>query len=828
MNSQTRCLFMGVIFLIIMFYVSFVSALSISPIIRNLTISPIVKNITHVNFSQEDFLTGSFIPGNNVNTNETLARENSELNLVHGLATVALSSEGETCISWSGSYSYAELCYSDIFSSEQGNYVDLRCEEGDLYINPVPAFSVPGARCYDEYGQLSLCLCNNNGCSGTQVSGTYRYYFPSSKIKTIAALCYDKHNLGYGYDWAYRAKVYSTGSKISLEPDYYNLAQYEPGEEEPKQVNYSQVFPPKFNCTIQLGNYNNKYFFLQDLTRNLGLKFKLTRYGSTSEEIYSENVQCAGECTVYLPDDAAEKILPNDWVTCTADYAENDNLCGSADRIVPGFDMFLADFHIFNVIPFDTYTNIGIVPTLIQGKPFIARIFPSFSSDVINYMDKPVDITLKLNSGDFKITKPYIIGNKYNNKDFYRNNLLAELNSGAESSGKKVNELTSELKKIKKGGESLNIFSSEVARVAASEKIVDREIIINPENKISESNKDNNKDFGYVQTNSGSKELYLSYYDVVVKNSKGETLPSDSSYKDSDGGVISIITSYKLLKGNQNFELGVEFLKKIFPLPKEMINFKGPNKIERVYEFNKTKLNPPGFLSSLDQQTINNMHQEAYNEIEQIRRQIVADLAQEAAQGDRNFRRYVVVGLVDPTILGYFKPGSSSLSFVAGMAFVNEKVILISYSGDPSVLAHELGHIEGLYLQGNELYRTYPPFGDIADDGWCLEQNLEIGKSCIFGGPKINIWTDKNYQNTYSETKDIYEGSLSLSNINFGQRYFDIMGSASAGEQTWEKILVKRFEKEYSDWRPVDKSNEWIQLYQTYNKLYGAYVITQT
>ena len=147
------------------------------------------------------------------------------------------------------------------------------------------------------------------------------------------------------------------------------------------------------------------------------------------------------------------------------------------------------------------------------------------------------------------------------------------------------------------------------------------------------------------------------------------------------------------------------------------------------------------------------------------------------------------------------------MTYALGMAFPSSNVVLLSYDASPSVLAHEVGQVAGLYSNGDELYDTYSPFGDMADDGWCLESS---GKSCIFGGPKINIWTEKNYQNTYSEKRDVPEiystPDYSISNLDFGQRYFDMMGTAGEVEG-------------------VDKSNIWIQFDKTYKKLYEAYTI---
>lgn len=123
--------------------------------------------------------------------------------------------------------------------------------------------------------------------------------------------------------------------------------------------------------------------------------------------------------------------------------------------------------------------------------------------------------------------------------------------------------------------------------------------------------------------------------------------------------------------------------------------------------------------------------------------------------------KVIYVGIVPEDFIGE-KIGGTTLPY----SYKNALLINADMLQEKPILAHELGHLYGLYLD-EEQYDIIPLFGSLAQDGFCLDQ--DTAKQCNKHGERIT----------------------------YGNRaYYDIMGS---GDMTWSTTeYFNRFREYYT------------------------------
>jgi hypothetical protein len=590
------------------------------------------------------------------------------------------------------------------------------------------------------------------------------------------------------------------------------------------EVNYSQISPPDLNCTAYASN------FALDEGDTVSVNFQFRAGGQEEEEIYSRDVSCSnnvGEsknaCTVFLPEDKAKDVSSASYIVCQATIKKKDGnlsqIFGLNYFYLPYIDLFIAGYHLYNVIPLEGIGSDGKpYPKIVSGKPAVLEIYLNFVSNIQNLnLDVPVDADVSLNlGGGYKIPGlSFVIGRGYKSKEQLKGELINELTSDIPDLGKAnygISKLADE-KKLKNG---LTVRLPTKQQLGGD--IFYYKISLDPENKFKDAYLENNKAEGGTERCS-PKKLYIRPFFVVLRNQKtGEMLPSDKNKK-------------KFESAQGKLEQETEFLKKIFPLSKDDVVLLNPKTIYINYEGNFSFLLKesyiPFLVSDEEKKAIDERNLRRLAIIEGIDRQIRDELL--AYKIEKNGRVEIAVAIVDDSILVSRHEGDDGkfeISYPEGFAYSSLGVVFIDYlnRGRVGVLSHEIAHSLGNlypsfdYKYSGEEYNLYPPYGKVASDGRCLDQYS--GKDCIFGGPRVNIWTETNSRGSYSKVEDIYEGYLQdyplfdsnskSFNLNFGSRYFDIMGSLSS-------------EESHSDSR-MERGGVWVDQY-TYGTLYNKLCI---
>ncbi len=747
------------------------------------------------------------------------------------------SSERKECFSHSfyseGTSAVCEICGDKIaLDSGTRDYVEVYCEQGDLYIAP---------RRYDP--------CDENGCTGTLVSETseqnpHKHYFNSQEDEFLA-LCYDRDYIDKDeWVWAARMIQYRNSIKVSLYPDFLNDLKYIEAE----QVNYSEIFPPDLIANVSIGKmalFGD--YFEESENHNLDLKVKFikNRYSagylikSPVSEVFSD---CEGNCQVSIIQDDAREINPEDLISCEVEIQNSGLRDVESNRVeMPSFDLSIADIEFGNVIYLapetDESPDYDEIPILVKEKPFFVKICPNFNSnlDTLNYMDVPIDLYLRFNQEHEIDLDKYVIGQKYKSKQELVQEVKDKIIQG--KSVENVKEQLKRLEDIKYGRDcfyKVELKQNEIT--GENEGLGWQEVKIDPHNKIKESDGDNNLKQSPIFSPK-SKNLHLVYFPVILEDpDTGEMFPSgeETQRKAIKNAMTSSKLAYEFMR--RSWPIADERLKLYTPRKKQFrspfeelvaepeekvvplkIPVKNLNQLDVTPSFEDWKsLNPdssvfewPGKNGGYDADA----YERAIRKSENVRWKIIRILAQygkDFGEGRSKDTKIMAIGMVPEQVLYREGDVAHGMIYSSGGHPIGDSM-LVDYSADYKTYVHESGHLFGLYLNG-EQYDLVETWGDIASDGVCL--NPETGQLCssFWGKRIVNIWTEKssNEDKRYS-LEDVWEREDLIpedafdkirKQINMGDRYFDFMGSAPGHRSNiWPKL--------YSYREIADKSTYW-------------------
>ena len=570
--------------------------------------------------------------------------------------------------------------------------------------------------------------------------------------------------------------------------------------EESKKISYSEIFPPKLNCSFYVGDSDSD----DEDSVQVDVKFKKGD-GSASEVLHEESKQCKNkqDCSLVLQTSETSNIQPGDNVWCEVTPTDKDGNKGELsewDILLPRIDLFIDNVNFFNSINFAPLTSSnGAIPILVKEKPFGIKFCPSFSSDLpgLTRLDIPIDYILKFNnaaevpvvsSSDLKI---------YKTKDELRNQVKDAIINFGSIVG--VGEEISRLKEIKKGEDCVVKLGLKQEEIVPESSIFWYELEVDSNNQILESEEGNNIKEGAIFSPE-SKSLSLQYHTIVLEDEKtGEFVPANE--QTVSRGVNNIKQSYEFIRrvfpiaseklwlyglGNSEDESVLQMLREIVPKIHTSLKIQTDN-LEEIYM-------PVSFPPTLSDEEFALEEEKALDKADEVRREILKELrpfAKKYGEGkpQEKDNEIIVVGIVPREVLSIKRNGR--VISASGLAYPEFNIVLIEYDADYGTLAHEVGHCAGLYLKSEE-YEIVPWFGDVASDGWCLDP--DTGESCggLWGDAIVNIWDEKStsMQNKFSLSdvweEDFYSGEIKDS-IDMGKRYIDVMGSA-LGKNRWVSI----------------------------------------
>ena len=581
--------------------------------------------------------------------------------------------------------------------------------------------------------------------------------------------------------------------------------------EEAKKISYSEIFPPKLNCS----------FYVEDLDSadedsvQVDVKFKKGD-GSDSEILHEEVKQCENkqDCSLILQTSETSKIQPGDSIWCEVTPTDKDGNKGELsewDILLPRIDLFIHNVNFFNSINFaPLVSDEGEIPILVKEKPFGVKFCPSFSSDLpgLTRLDVPIEYSLKFNNNVEVPVDSLSNLEIYKTKEQLRNQVKEAVIKGDISD---VGEELSRLKEMKNGEDCIVKLGLKQEEIAP-ESIFWYELEIDSNNKILESEEGNNIKEGAVFSPE-SKSLVLQYHTIVLE--------------DGDTGELIPTKEYPVSRGVNNIKQSYEFIRRVFPIASENLWLYGLGdsedesvlqmlreivpKIHTSLKIQTDNLEeiymPVSFPPTLSDEEFDLEEEKALDKADDVRREILKELrpfAKKYGEGKPQERdnEVIVIGIVPREALLIER--NERVIIASGLAYPKFNIVLIEYDADYGTLAHEIGHCAGLYLESEE-YEKVPEYGDIASDGRCLDP--DTGESCggLWGDAIVNIWDEKstNPQKRYS-LSDVWEGEISSGeikdSIDMGKRYIDLMGSAP-GKNRWVDFeSYKKLADKYTRW----------------------------
>lgn len=621
----------------------------------------------------------------------------------------SFSSVPYSCYSYSSGSTYVRICGSAYsISSESGEYLNVYCTSGDLYLNPIAIYD--SGTCYDE-GQPSLCYCNEDGCTGTSLSSPYNYTIQSSD-KNITFICYKKDAQS---NWAYISIKYKRGLNVMLSPDFFS----EPEFTQAEQVNYSQVFPPNLSCNISIGKFSllgNYYVLDSNAEKNLLVKFKKE---NTGQIIHTENsFSCSGSCSLNIPEAASIIISPEDSISCEAQAVDNSIKAKESNIVnIPSFDLFIKNISAINVIE--------DVP-LIVDKPLMVRVWAFFKSNLITNMDKDVDVKIKYHFPSFVLLQTKTIPFKPM-KDFNLEDVKDNIRANPENPSEKNMTI---LRKVKSGNDSANFFNLPPPYYKAEGIHVQIIAEVDPDNLFNESYDSNDEpnDKTEVFDVEETREIKILYVSV-------ELVDIGPWYQTEEKKIRNTYTyPYET---SFTFKNQLQFFEKVYPLVKYNIKT-SPEKMRVIVS---TEWCWGDKLEDVGLWRMGYIRDQIYSKLQKIAKEEKVD---------------IVVGFVDKRILrqevgklgvnGLTKPG---LHWYDKWDGYNNVVLLgVDKTGLETVMAHEIGHLNGLKDTNTKLGNSSGN-GIPSHNGWLLEQrtghNLE---------PRVNIWNDPDGNGNYDPGRD--------------------------------------------------------------------------
>ena len=495
---------------------------------------------------------------------------------------------------------------------------------------------------------------------------------------------------------------FSPKVNVWLKPDFFE--KYANGS----QVNYTDVFPPVLNCTAYVKDPDGED--TDEIKLNFTFIAKSTIYGNRT--LYTTEILCQNKhnCSIILPEQNAKSIYPEDKVICNVTPTDNENNIGgsnSSNITMPSFDLFIKNIAAINVIE-DV--------SLVANKSLIVRVWAFFNSNLITHMDKNVYVKLNSSLGDSNWTsfKPM--------KNFSLETIKNNVKAKPENPDAKDMEI---LNKVKRGEDSANFFSITNLKIPPSAgniiygATVDSPVgIWDTYNESNESNNYFSKNFEVVET----KEINILIVRVNISDVIDPGAPLPYIIRNSYSPKVGIETVYFIM-----FQLG--FLEGVYPCSIKGVDFS----VRYIY----TPLFDGVNVDKLSERKLRDIRELIFSDLHDLARKKGAD---------------VVVGLVDKGLLK--KEGT----YVQGMVLYNEhwygntgyeNVILLDVDAPIYVMAHEMGHLNGL-SDAYDITENGLHLGSLSYAGWSLDQGWGLRGL----GPKVNVWTEPDDRGMYTFVND--------------------------------------------------------------------------
>lgn len=478
------------------------------------------------------------------------------------------------------------------------------------------------------------------------------------------------------------------------------------------EINYSEIFPPKLICNASAGNYKLNGDFIPP-NNAVNLKFDFIDLGN-ERIIYSETSECRGNCRVFLTEEKAKDIEPDDSIACkiTSDSEEKQ----SNSIRMPRFYLFVDKIKAFNVIQ--------DVP-LVAGKPIGISVYAFFKSDVITNMDKEVLLRIRYSSPGNLVYNSEI--NFKPMKEFKIEEIKDRIRQNPENPDKRD---MNTLERVKNAEDSANFFQLPVPKYEGQVSVATE---INPDGDFKES--------------FGNPDNFKTGFFSVAQTRKLRILPVNLIFRDIDRnhtktnkkGAVYSVRDNKISDNQNNSEYitreitarSMEFAETLYPVSHENVEMLAPVSviIQRVTD----SLGNEKPVTNKDYVINSNLINKVYASLNNYARYYGADYAVGIAPGK-------AMATKEGHYKGVADTSSKRAVILAGpdcfenksLCSDNEKIIS---SVEPSTLAHEFAHINGIKAGIISSDYSSSEIGIASSKGWVINQTSGEG---IF--PRMNIW----------------------------------------------------------------------------------------
>ncbi len=529
---------------------------------------------------------------------------------------------------------------------------------------------------------------------------------------------------------------------LVLGPDPFKI--YNPSKD---WVKYSDVFNKDITCSFSVYNSDPD----EDL-------IVTTFMAATTSDVYNGRVWPGGIYNIshHKSGDRVELtvpqkyVYPSDTFSCNVTINSVDGSFASAvsnNVTMPTFDLYIDRNDVFNAV--------NGTP-LVNGKDYIVRIWPRFTSNLIDILDVPIKVGYVDQtsfSSDKEVTDIY----NYPSIDWLKSHVAGKLPKNA------VTPLGTNnidiLRGIKEGNESVNIRGNSISILNYHFNFY-----INSTG-VKEDDLSNNEVSSSVPSKKQVRNFKVLF--VVLYNSGTEYT---AQIEDPKSQLRNDVEDFV----NQSYE----FFMQTYPFSKQRTtNFDVSNIVYKKVKYDGNLMryySDKEFVAGLSYAEKKRKSEyglatqkKITNEINKLRIEEKADVA--------------VVFSVDKEFM-HNREMKGYSRYYNPLELPNDKLsyVYINYdtaTKDRTALAHEMGH--NIADLPNEYNNSIDKIGFASEgDGWLIDDSLPIAN---VGKARINIWNEPNYltKSGQTQTFDVLESSLDSqydTTLRLGPRYYNIMG----------------------------------------------------
>ncbi len=509
---------------------------------------------------------------------------------------------------------------------------------------------------------------------------------------------------------------------VEITPDYF--VEYTQGE----WVTYSQIFDHNMTCEFEGSDADSEDTTLKykveieiETTGKNGrpLKYKIGGVKTCPNPLVPPPVTTppTPPCNEWVI--PKKDIWPSDKQTCKVNVTDN---FGGSDtnqdgNQMPSFDLVPENIDAMNVIS---------GTQLIAAKPFVGRVWPRFTSDLVDELDKGFKTILKAKDTTTGVSSSWTVAKS----DMINYPSLGTLKADPYKVFDNGMTAVAMMKDIKKAKDSVNFLDLKLSNAGTYSFSAN----VDTETKIKESDETNNL-------------LKDALWKDAWKQNKVFRI-----------GVIPVVDPLDVGKFNAvrkvAFDKQVAYMYAGSPLipAQTQIVYLSP---DMVISYNRTKTSHP--VSAAD-----------YAYIADLKEKIVTNYLDSKRQA---LGLDLIVGVVIDNNIMKIQGGSDD-----GVSYSNTwgywHSILLKPQGRSNTLLHEMSHVFAGIGNGGHV--------DIAftEHGWCFDQ---YSKATICGGtnaPRINIWTELGPLGQHQSSSDLPEHNAVWNtdpSLAVGQRYVNIL-----------------------------------------------------